>query len=361
MEGSSGAKLLACGCLVAPVFAMFSLLVFILMLVTVDTDAEWETTGGSLDTEAVPEEFVLWIEQAADGCEHEQLSAPVLAAQLYQESRFDPDAVGPPVTVSEREGVHRAEGIAQFMPYTWETWAVDADDNGEASPFDAPDAIMAQGAFMCSLMGQAADSGYDENPVSLALAGYNAGWGAVEEYGGIPPYEETENYIDIILGKSEEFTDDSGEGLADPGVEIDADGDVAGAIQWAVAQVGTPYVYGGACMDPKQDTQGSPTGGWTSEDMRTQCDCSSLMQQAYDKIGVGLPRTTFDQINVGRGVSPGDVQPGDLVFPHEGHVGMYIGDGKVVHAPQTGKDVEITEYTEGYWGAYGVRRVLNDG
>lgn len=356
MEGSSGIKLLGCGCLAMPVFAVFSLLLLILMVVTVDTESDWDTTGGFLDRDAVPTEFVSWIEDAAEECEHDELTAPVLAAQLYQESRFDPDAVGPPVEIPEREGVYHAEGIAQFMPYTWEEWAVDADDNGEASPFDAPDAIMAQGAFMCSLLGQALNSGYDADPISLALAGYNAGWRRVQEYSGIPPFTETQNYIDIILEKAVEFTDTSGEGLAD--FHIDAEGDVAGAIQWAVAQLGTPYVYGGSCLDPQKDPEGEPWA-WTSNDYRTQCDCSSLMQQAYAKIGVQLPRTTFDQINVGQGVSANNVRPGDLVFPHDGHVGMYIGDGKVVHAPQTGKSVEIVPYTASYWGAYGVRRVID--
>lgn len=73
------------------------------------------------------------------------------------------------------------------------------------------------------------------------------------------------------------------------------------------------------------------------------------------------PNVETSAVARGQGVSPGNVQPGDLVFPSSGHVGTYIGDGKVVHAPETGRNAEITEYTEGYGGGYGVRRVLTDG
>ncbi len=357
MEGSSAVKWLGCGCLFSPVLTVLVLIAFTMSLVSIDTESDgWNVdesgSGLGLLPGSVPPHLVKWIEQAADDCDHPGLNAPILAAQLWQESRFNENALGPPVTLEKPPGTWRAEGIAQFMPYTWEEWAVDANGNGSASSFDAPDAIIAQGNFMCDLVGKAENGGYVDDPVVLALAGYNAGWGKVQEAGGVPDLSETTHYVEVILEKAMEFMDSGGDLIV-------ADGEVAGAIQWAVAQVGTPYVFGGACMNPQKITEGSPGGGWTANDYNNQCDCSSLMQQAYAKIGVSLPRVTFDQIKIGTGVSAADVQPGDLLFPHSGHVGMYIGDGKVVHAPQTGRDVEITNYDPVYWGAAGVRRVIS--
>ena len=101
----------------------------------------------------------------------------VLAAQLYAESGFNPFAQSPA----------GAEGIAQFMPGT-------ADAYGLDNPFDPVEAIDAQAHLMSDLLRQF------DGKVALALAGYNAGGGAVERYGGIPPYAETRAYVTKILG-----------------------------------------------------------------------------------------------------------------------------------------------------------------
>ncbi|GAA1247714.1 C40 family peptidase [Kitasatospora nipponensis] len=76
-------------------------------------------------------------------------------------------------------------------------------------------------------------------------------------------------------------------------------------------------------------------------------DCSGLMQWAYAQAGVSLPRTSQEQGHIGTGVSLADAQPGDLVI-YGGdmhHVGMYIGNGQVVHAPHTGDVVRIAQAT----------------
>jgi peptidoglycan DL-endopeptidase CwlO len=72
-------------------------------------------------------------------------------------------------------------------------------------------------------------------------------------------------------------------------------------------------------------------------------DCSGLMQWSYRQAGIGLDRTTYDQINNGFAVPRNLVQPGDLVFPNAGHVQMAIGDGLVVEAPHAGANVRISE------------------
>ncbi|WP_200215412.1 C40 family peptidase, partial [Micromonospora coerulea] len=75
------------------------------------------------------------------------------------------------------------------------------------------------------------------------------------------------------------------------------------AISWALQQLGTPYSFGGACTDPHA---GNP---------ESQCDCSSLVQQAYRAAGIRIPRVTTDQARVGIQVpSPHLLEPGDLIF-----------------------------------------------
>jgi Transglycosylase SLT domain/D-alanyl-D-alanine carboxypeptidase len=105
------------------------------------------------------------------------VSAGLLAAQLMAESNFNPYAVSPA----------GAQGIAQFMPGTAALYGLD-------DPFDAPAAIDAQAHLMSDLLGQFGGS------VSLALAAYNAGPGAVGACGCVPDIPETEAYVARILG-----------------------------------------------------------------------------------------------------------------------------------------------------------------
>ncbi|MFI6618553.1 C40 family peptidase [Streptomyces sp. NPDC050528] len=92
----------------------------------------------------------------------------------------------------------------------------------------------------------------------------------------------------------------------------------AKAIAFARAQVGKPYVWGAA-----------GPGSY---------DCSGLTQAAWRAAGVTLPRATSDQANAGTTVPLADAQPGDLVFFHadSSHVGVYVGDGMMIHAPKPG-------------------------
>ncbi len=113
------------------------------------------------------------------------------------------------------------------------------------------------------------------------------------------------------------------------------------AADWALAQVGTPYVWGGE----------TPGVGF---------DCSGLVQAAYKAAGITLPRVAQDQYDATAKLGPGDpLQPGDLIFFGGGptdvtHVGIYIGSGQMVDAPHTGADVRIepTPTTPGgLWGS----------
>jgi cell wall-associated NlpC family hydrolase len=114
-----------------------------------------------------------------------------------------------------------------------------------------------------------------------------------------------------------------------------ASGPARVALQFAYSKIGTPYQYGG-------------TG--------PRYDCSGLTMRAWQAAGVSLPRTTYQQINAGRRVAFKDLQPGDLFFGNSvGHVGLYAGDGKIVHSPRTGKSVEVVSiagyYTQNFAGA----------
>lgn len=91
-------------------------------------------------------------------------------------------------------------------------------------------------------------------------------------------------------------------------------------VSTAYNYIGVPYVYGGS----------SPRG----------FDCSGLVQYVYRQNGISLPRTSGSQAGVGRGVSLSNAQPGDIVC-YPGHVAIYIGGGKVIHAPYPGRRVEV--------------------
>lgn len=98
-------------------------------------------------------------------------------------------------------------------------------------------------------------------------------------------------------------------------------------VAYAANFIGTPYVWGGT----------SPRPGF---------DCSGFVQYVYGHFGIGLSRSTYTQINDGVEVPTNSLQPGDLVFfgsynsPH--HVGIYVGNGMYIHAPQTGDSVKIS-------------------
>lgn len=75
---------------------------------------------------------------------------------------------------------------------------------------------------------------------------------------------------------------------------------------------------------------------------------------AFSKIGIRLPHYTGAMIGIGRAISRGALQRGDIVFPQRGHVAIYLGNGKMVHAPQSGDVVKVSAAYAFYAG----RRLL---
>jgi cell wall-associated NlpC family hydrolase len=94
-------------------------------------------------------------------------------------------------------------------------------------------------------------------------------------------------------------------------------------------------------------------------------DCSGLMMYVAKQMGIDLPRVAKDQAKAGRAVERSDLQAGDLVyFQGDGrseisHIGMYVGDGKFIHAPKTGDVVKVSSLDEGYYARTyrGARRI----
>ncbi|GAB3927295.1 C40 family peptidase [Kribbella albertanoniae] len=105
---------------------------------------------------------------------------------------------------------------------------------------------------------------------------------------------------------------------------VPANGRAGIAVQAAMNQLGDSYVWG---------AEGP-----------TSFDCSGLMLYAWGKAGVSLPHSSKAQANEGRRISKSQLMPGDLVFFYSPitHVGMYIGNGRMVHAPRPGKSVETS-------------------
>jgi cell wall-associated NlpC family hydrolase len=110
----------------------------------------------------------------------------------------------------------------------------------------------------------------------------------------------------------------------------------------ALRMVGTPYRWGGAAP-----------GGF---------DCSGLVRWAYLQVGLDLPHNTHALYEVGQIVPRNELQTGDLLFfTGLGHMGLYLGGGKMVHAPRSGKWVEMVDLSETNYGGrlVGVRRIVS--
>jgi cell wall-associated NlpC family hydrolase len=116
----------------------------------------------------------------------------------------------------------------------------------------------------------------------------------------------------------------------------------------AKSLIGTPYVWGG---DSPQ------VGGF---------DCSGFTKYVFSQTGYTINRTSQDQAKNGTYIAKENLQPGDLVFysfTGDGvisHVGLYIGNGQMIHSPKTGDTVKITDITTSYWQSHYVtaRRII---
>jgi peptidoglycan DL-endopeptidase CwlO len=112
-------------------------------------------------------------------------------------------------------------------------------------------------------------------------------------------------------------------------------------VSYAKRFLGVRYVYGGS----------SPRSGF---------DCSGFVRYVYAHFGVSLPHSSYAQFADGHRVARGSLRPGDLVFfDGVGHVGLYVGNGRFIHAPHTGTRVQISTLAGWYSARFsGARRLL---
>ncbi len=337
---------------------------------------------GALAAGGIPVAFVPLIQKA--GALDAAFPAPVLAAQIQQESGFRASAVSST----------GAMGYSQFEPQTWGSYGKDTTGKGSADPNNFSDAVDAQARYDHDLANQvraAQAAGKIHSTASvteMALGGYNAGIGAVLAAGGVPGNAQTSAYVPAIMSMAQgKFSQAGTTAAAAPGAPapgaapaapaagagVSASGGcaspgqvqvlaptVGGAVGGAVGgptqqrvvdaaktQRGLPYIWGGG------GTNG-PTGGGF--------DCSGLTQYAFAKVGVSLPRVAQDQYTATAskrlpgGYNPGSYQAGDLLFwgtaSNVHHVAIAMGNGQMIHASTFGQPLATAPiYQEDFFAA----------
>ncbi len=286
------------------------------------TIAQGQTT---LNTKAVPSWAVQPLLAAAQTCP--EITAPLLAAQLDTESGWDRNAYNPG---------SGATGLAQFEPGTWSVYGTDGDGDGMADPRNPADAIKTQAIYMCHLVTIVRNThGLAGDIVDLALAAYNAGPGNVVKFGGIPPFQETISYVQSIRNLA-----NTKYAVRTP-QPVTVTGRAGPVIQAAArwVQNRTQYAWGGGTLD-------GPSRGIFPDAGVIGFDCSSLVRYAYyqgSNQQITLPRTSQAQYDATKSqpVAVADLQPGDLLF-YGGptsihHVALYVGNGQMIEAPQSGE------------------------
>jgi cell wall-associated NlpC family hydrolase len=227
---------------------------------------------------------------------------------------------------SNLPGVHSganaagAEGPMQFEPATYAEYARPVPPNGVTppSPYDPTDAVYAAARLLCA----------------------NGASGGSNISGAIFAYNHSTAYVQQVLALAQSYA-----GGATDAVDASATSNAgAVALEWALAQIGTPYVWGGE----------TPGVGF---------DCSGLVQAAYAVADVKLPRVAQDQYDATPKVAAGAaLEPGDLVFFGSGpagidHVGLYVGvvGGRsvMVDAPFTGADVRAEAFPATVGASFG--------
>lgn len=255
-------------------------------------------------TAAIPAAYLTLYERAAATC---PMPWTILAAVGAVESSHGHDI---------RTSPAGAVGPMQFEPTTWATYGIDGDGDGRADPRDAADAIPAAADYLCAL--HVASDPHD------ALVAYNCG------NTGPSCQTASAGYAALVLATAARY------GTVTSGTSPIA----VAAVRTALAQVGTPYLWGG-----------EEPGGF---------DCSGLVQWSYASAGLMLPRTAQQQFDAGPLLPAGAaLTTGDLVFFGTGatgvdHVGIALGDGRMVVAPHTGALVRVEAVdvsAPGYVGA----------
>jgi hypothetical protein len=198
-----------------------------------------------------------------------------------------------------------AIGYGQFLPSTWAGF-------GRGDPYDYRDVLPAMARYLLAF-GAPAD-------LRRALYAYNHDWA----------------YVDQVLALAAAY----GLGSEAAGLGRVPSDLAARVVAVALAQRGKPYVFGAAGPDA--------------------FDCSGLVQWAFGRLGISAPRTAQAQYAWARPIPVSELRPGDLVlfeqtYPSPDritHVGIYIGGGRMVHAPAVGEAVRVEPLDSRYWRAH---------
>lgn len=207
--------------------------------------------------------------------------------------------------VSSGENFAGAGGPMQFLAPTWKSFGVDGNKDGKKDRYDPRDAIPGAARYLK----------HNGAPDRMRTA--------------IFMYNHSNDYVNLVLSWAERYAGGgfkavqaNGPACADTaGLPANADPLIQRIIDFAMAQRGKKYVFGANGPD-----------AW---------DCSSILQAAYRTVGIAIPRSTFEQWPFGVRIPKGKEQPGDLVFFNSGpgtgpnrpgHVGMVIGNGKMIVA-----------------------------
>ncbi|WP_275560570.1 C40 family peptidase [Streptomyces sp. 5-6(2022)] len=254
----------------------------------------------------IPPDYLTLYQQAATTCPGLDWSIPAAIGKVETDHGR-----------STLPGVHSAanakgaKGPMQFLQPTFDAVTakhpVPQQETRAPSPYDPRDAIYTAVAYLC-------DSG--------ARGGRNL-------HQAILTYNPAEWYVAKVLAQAQDYQNPSSlAGTTEPSPAARK------AIDYAEGQLGLPYEWGG----------NGPTDGDAG------FDCSGLTKAAYAAAGINLPRTAEEQFHADPRVPQGKpLAPGDLVFygtPDEGihHVGLYIGQGQMINAPNFGQKIKIAPY-----------------
>lgn len=176
------------------------------------------------------------------------------------------------------------------------------------------------------------DGNYNEDDYSESYDGSGIYEDYYEDYNESSNENNDENYSDGYDKKYNESYNNSGNDYVYSG-----SGSGSSVVDYATQFVGNPYVWGGTSL-----TNGA--------------DCSGFVQSVYSNFGVSLPRTSYEQQNAGREVSYSEAQAGDLIC-YGGHVAIYMGDGKIVHASNAKDGIKVSD-NAAYRTILSVRRLV---
>ncbi|MDQ6616582.1 MAG: C40 family peptidase [Actinomycetota bacterium] len=196
----------------------------------------------------------------------------------------------------------------QFLTSTWQAWGVDGSGDGVTNPNNAYDAIASAGRYLC-----------DGKPTLDSVSA------AIRRYNNSAQYEADVTAKAIAYGMNTAGSSLGGAGGTpfSPGTTVS--GDMATVINFALAQLGKPYVWGATGPD--------------------SYDCSGLTQASYAAAGIHIGRVTTQQATDGAPVDwhASPLHPGDLILMDNlGHVGMALDATHMIQAPYTGTVVQIS-------------------